>query len=396
MFLVIVGLILLAFFGRLLSAIGTAMQGRQRHHAKSPRSLAPQKAEIAAPQVQAVEAQPVVTLPMTQLTSALHLFINGETGGGKTVLLHALTQTWVKRGARVLVCDSAARSGYWPGCEVFGVGLWFEDMARAIQMFEDEFKRRNANSLDYDVDEQHWYLVVDEFKHANKATGGRIQEIAEKLTEQGRKYNLHMVIATQSDQGGTNDIKNITAFRKNFTYVVELFPERRSTLRRGNGGWVGEFVTPRLPDPKKVYHRPGDSRYDRFRQRLAVAIEPATSITARPTAPEDVVGAVLDLVNEMAAELPHIGELAEGTDPKSLDGARDDGMVYLRPELFTNGLEALGLADRKAEIEQRLYREGLLDADQSMLRLNKYYKQKRLGRGIKAAPWYAVRRALSA
>jgi hypothetical protein len=404
MFLVFLGLVLLTMVGRVASAIGRGMQRRQVSRPKSTRptvtrSFAPsvRQAEIAAPQY---EVPPVVraTLPMTLLTNALHLFINGETGGGKTVFLHALTQVWVKRGARVLVCDSAARSGYWPGCDVFGVGLWFEDMALAVQEFEDEFKRRNADSLDYDHDEQHWYLVVDEFKHANRATNGRIQEIAERLTEQGRKYNLHMVIATQSDQGGTNDIKNVTAFRKNFSYVVELFPEYRSTVKRGSGAWVGEFTTPLLPDPKKVYHQPGDPRYDRFRRRLAGEAESAAPRSAVVAAPvtKDVVGAVLDLVDEMAAELPHVGELAEGTDPKTLDGARDESIVYLRPELFTNGLESLGLADRKGEIERLLDEAGLLDVDKSMRGLNKYYKQKRLARGIKAAPWYAVRRAISA
>lgn len=127
------------------------------------------------------------------LLGSIHLFVIGHTGGGKTTLLHELGQRWLKRGAKVVVFNSDAAKGQWPGCTVFGFGDDFEAMKPGLWVIKTLFKRRSEGYAQGQRNFKPFYWIIDEADKAFENVPEAI-ELAEDFALRGRKRGLHVVI----------------------------------------------------------------------------------------------------------------------------------------------------------------------------------------------------------
>ncbi len=218
---------------------------------------------------------------LARLEQAVHLLLLGETGGGKTSLLHALAHQQHQHGARVVVCDPDSIAGDY-GYRCVGGGDDYTAIGQALTLLAGEMsKRREQRKLGTRSFTPLWFFVDEVHDVVSE-----IEDAWDTLTaaiRRGRKLNIHIGLGTQDSQVKNLKLEGRSQLLTNLTRVkLEIRDGKRWAM-------VGaeEYALPILPSPddmvKPVYAAPKTTETDPLLAQLLGAVsgsfKPETSET---------------------------------------------------------------------------------------------------------------------
>jgi len=129
----------------------------------------------------------------------IHLIVVGQSGAGKTMLLHEMAERLAAGGVQVVVCDPDATVGDWRGCNVYGAGDNFAEIAHTLEKIAAEAKSRREERAQGQREFEPLVVVVDEYADV-KEECRRAGAVVENLLRRARKLNMHLVVGVQDTQ----------------------------------------------------------------------------------------------------------------------------------------------------------------------------------------------------
>lgn len=180
---------------------------------------------------------------LARLEQAVHLLLIGETGGGKTSLLHSLALRLHDSGARVVVCDPDSIAGDY-GYRCVGAGDDYEAIGKAFALLSGEMsKHREQRKLGTRTFAPIWFFVDEVHDVIPEITGA--WDTLTAAIRRGRKLNIHIVLGTQDSQVKNLKLEGKSQLLTNLTRVkLEIREGKRWAILEKD-----EYIIPHLPSP---------------------------------------------------------------------------------------------------------------------------------------------------
>lgn len=219
-----------------------------------PRSDQPEPARITR---QATIWQAIMHLP--------HILIVGHTDGGKSIFIRAITANLLHDKAEVLVLDSNSAQRHYPS----GITLhndsnkWEAIMKNIMATFNNRLQ--SWRDAPQDIDFTALWIVSDESHELMSIPACR--ESIETLIRQGRKVNMHIILASQDSQVKTLNIEGASSLLQNLT--------RCEVQKRSDGTRYATIqgIAYNIPTLPKTYpSRPVQTSPDQQDQRLLATL----------------------------------------------------------------------------------------------------------------------------
>lgn len=161
---------------------------------------------------------PRVELPAM---SNSHVLVVGETTTGKSGVLREVIK---RREGMVIVCDPHYRPGAWPANvkEIVGVASRYDCVEDLMNWLGDELRRRIDRRAANDVDFQPITVAMDEQPDLNKKVAAEALDMWKDIVRQGAKYNLFVIMGSQSYLVKDMGLEGESSVLRNFRYTVLL------------------------------------------------------------------------------------------------------------------------------------------------------------------------------
>lgn len=196
-----------------------------------------------------------------------HVLIVGVTGEGKTMALREIVE---HRAGQVVVLDPHYTPGAWGDARVVGGGRNFEAIQEYMNWMDTELTRRAQHRNDGGLHFETITVATEEMPSIVSGGGRNVVDIWQRWMREGRKFNLYMVVVSQSTRVRTLGIEGEGDLLENFRHVLLLgkaavgqYPglaggmERPAVLRSGHGA-PQPVIIPYDPrrDPDAAQFRP--------------------------------------------------------------------------------------------------------------------------------------------
>lgn len=235
------------------------------------------------------------------LSSANHLIVIGESGGGKTIAIQDFVAYLRFQGISCVVCDPDAAAGDWEGTQVFGAGDDFEAIDQACGGFLTMMKSRQVARAEGQRTFEPFWFVIDEYGDVKDAC--EIAGIAvEKGLRRARKLNMHLIIGVQDTQVKTMGFERKSTLL-NHAQIVTMHLDLPTGVRTASLNQEAPIRVPDLTsgivssgsltpsdfslDPTRISHQTAESRN-------FAPIEP-TGEEDDPTDKDEAIAALLSL-----------------------------------------------------------------------------------------------------
>jgi DNA segregation ATPase FtsK/SpoIIIE and related proteins len=142
------------------------------------------------------------------LREAVHLFIAGTTGAGKSVFANAILLSLIQSGAKfhLMIGDGKDRNGdfapYYGNSkhllrrdDVMGLAIETPDIAAQIEWLVKEMDNRYSGES---TDTTPIVLVIDELADVVGLVGNKIEALLQRLSQKARAVNIFLIPCTQS------------------------------------------------------------------------------------------------------------------------------------------------------------------------------------------------------
>ena len=250
-------------FATIIQPDGTVMQVGRQAALPSPRNE--QNATTA--EIPVLEGE-IEEMEMPKLEK--HILAIGESGSGKSSVLRHLSKQRVNMSGDIYIVDPHYRYGSWHWAKVIGSGdSPYEEIVSFFQVVEKEYeerrKRRREDTSGGDLGFYPMTILVDELpalvneirdETGNRQAADEILSIWRRLLREGRKFNMFIILGTQSILVKTLGIDGESAVLKNFNYTI----------------WLGAFATDNAPQLAEAQQRPLVYRDNRRRESFAVTV----------------------------------------------------------------------------------------------------------------------------
>lgn len=210
---------------------------------------------------------PRVELPAM---SSTHVLVIGETTTGKSGVLREVIK---RREGMVIVCDPHYRPGAWPANvkEIVGVSSRYDCVEDLMNWLGDELRRRIDRRAANDVDFHPITVAMDEQPDLNKKVAAEALDFWKDIVRQGAKYNLFVIMGSQSYLVKDMGLEGESSVLRNFGYTVLLgsfaIEKNRALDPLGNRAAV-VVQARRAPIPVAIpYFAHEDPRSPEFRPR---------------------------------------------------------------------------------------------------------------------------------
>lgn len=178
--------------------------------AAPPRALPAPGANVAA-----AAPQPVALPPLMDG----HVLIVGVTGEGKTMALREIVG---HRAGQVIVLDPHYTPGAWGSARVIGGGRNFEAIQEYMAWMDGELSRRAQHRADGGRNFDTITVATEEMPSIISGGGRNVVDIWQRWMREGRKFNLYMVVVSQSTRVRTLGIEGEGDLLENFRHVLLL------------------------------------------------------------------------------------------------------------------------------------------------------------------------------
>lgn len=151
------------------------------------------------------------------ITEGFHIILVGTTGSGKT---HALKYLLNQTEEEVHILDPHAAPNDWPSnCEVHGAGRNFIEIKNILQQASRELGNRYQARAEGAKDFPRLTIALDELPSIC-AEVEEAKTVFSQIAREGRKVNIFLVMATQSDRVKTLNIAGEGDVRENFAKIT--------------------------------------------------------------------------------------------------------------------------------------------------------------------------------
>jgi hypothetical protein len=174
---------------------------------------------ITAPEPLALTAGEPVARPSTLPALATgHVLIAGETGSGKTTAMQAV----LRRRQNVVVLDPHDDQKTWGHAHVIGGGGNFEAIKEYLAYMDDLLSERMAQRYAGQERFEQITIATDEMPALVAEIGREVYATFRRHIRQSRKFDIELVVSTQSTRVKTLGIEGEGDLLENFRYVLVL------------------------------------------------------------------------------------------------------------------------------------------------------------------------------
>lgn len=187
--------------------------------AGAPVLHAPRKTQQQQPQASQAPAPLSAYQLFEQLQRSLHLLIVGASDDGKTTTAQAVLAGRIAAGEQIVILDPHATPATWSELPAQGAGADYATLGEAMRGLLAEMAGRYAARAQGCEDFAALTIFVDEWPAISRECGAQASEFMMKVSQEGRKVGMRLVILSQSDRVASLGIKGAGDVRDNFSVL---------------------------------------------------------------------------------------------------------------------------------------------------------------------------------